>query len=149
MRNKTAASLVLAIALSTALPAAARAQDVPRPLAETLSAAPLSRVQTVSFGPLERGWLAVDDATRKEQGLAPRYAVPRPVHLTPWTSGTWEELKDGRWLWRLRLRAEGGGLDQPRLHPLPPAGGRASPDLLRRSRLRGAAVHLRGQCAAP
>ena len=103
MRKEAAALLVLALVLS----AVAMAQDVPRPLAETLSAAPLSRVQTVSFGPLDRGWLAVDDVTRKEQGLAPRYAVPRPVKLTPATSGTWEELKDGRWLWRLRIRAEG------------------------------------------
>jgi len=102
MRNKVAALLVLILSLS----ASAMAQDVPRPLAETFAVTPLSRVQTVSFGPLDRGWLAIDDVARKEQGLAPRYAVPHAVHLTPRTSGTWEELPDGRWLWRLRIHAE-------------------------------------------
>src|SRR3954463_5164127 len=104
MIMRRAATFLLVLLLS--LTATAPAQDVPRPLAETLSVAPLSRVQTVSFGALDRGWLAVDDVARKEQGLAPRYAVPRAVRLTPQTSGTWEELKDGRWLWRLRIRAE-------------------------------------------
>jgi len=102
MRKPATVLLVFLLSLS----ATAMAEDVPRPLAETLSVAPLSRVQTVSFGPLDRGWLAVDDVARKEQGLAPRYAVPRAVSLTPQTSGTWEELKDGRWLWRLRIRAQ-------------------------------------------
>jgi lysyl endopeptidase len=102
MRKATALLVLLLLSLS----AAAIAQDVSKPLAETFAVTPLSRVQTVSFGPLDRGWLAVDDVARKEQGLAPRYAVPHTVHLTPKTSGTWEELPDGQWLWRLRIRAE-------------------------------------------
>ncbi|HEX4963543.1 MAG TPA: hypothetical protein VF173_22125 [Thermoanaerobaculia bacterium] len=98
--NKTTALLVLVLSLPAA------AAEVP-PRDVTLSAAPLTSVQTVAFGPLNRGWLAMDDSVRDEQGLPPRYAVPQPVHLSPWTSGTWEELADGTQLWRLRIRAAG------------------------------------------
>lgn len=95
----TIALLVLALAL----PAAA---EVPAPLAVTLPAAPLSSVSTLDFGPLDRGWLALEDAARSEKDLPPRFAVPHSVHLTPWTSGTWEPLPGGLSLWRLRVRAE-------------------------------------------
>lgn len=101
MRN-TIASLLL----SLALPAAAIAEDS-TPRAVALKATPLASVPTVSFGPLDRAGLALEDATRDEQGLAPRYAVPRPVRLTPRTSGAWEDLAGGVSLWRLRIRAEG------------------------------------------
>lgn len=90
--------------LALTLPAAAA--EVSTPLAVTLSAAPLDTVQTVGFGPLDRGWLAMDDAARQEQGLPPRYAIPQQVRLTPWTSGNWEELAGGLSLWRLRIRAQ-------------------------------------------
>jgi lysyl endopeptidase len=92
---------VLLLALSSAA-----AADVPRPMAAMLPAAPLASVDVLSFGPLDRGWLAWDDARSEEQGLPPRFAVPQEVHLTPWTDGTWEELPGGLWLWRLRIRAE-------------------------------------------
>ncbi len=97
---KTFALLVLVLAL----PAAA---EIPTPLAVALPAAPLDAVQAVRFGPLDRGWLALEDAAQDAKGLPPRYAVPHTVRLTPWTSGTWEELPGGLWLWRLRVRAEG------------------------------------------
>lgn len=89
-----------------ALPAAAITDDF-TPRALTLPAAPLDSVHTLGFGPLDRGWLAMDDAAREAQDLAPRYAVPHRVRLTPRTSGTWEELAGGLSLWRLRIRAEG------------------------------------------
>jgi lysyl endopeptidase len=78
------------------------AADFPRP-----QAGPLASVETMSLDPLNRGWLAWDDALDEEQGLPPRFAVPHEVRLTPWTSGTWEELPEGMWIWRLRIRAEG------------------------------------------
>jgi lysyl endopeptidase len=93
------------LVLVLALPAAAA--NVLPPLAVTLSAAPLDTVDSLDFGPLDRGWLAAEDAAREEQDLAPRFAIPHTVHLTPATSGTWEELAGGLWLWRLRIRAEG------------------------------------------
>jgi hypothetical protein len=96
---------VALLALALALPAAAA--EVSTPLAVTLSAAPLDTVQVVGFGPLDRRWLALDDAVREEQGLPPRYAVPQPVRLTPSGSGNWEELAGGLWLWRLHIHAEG------------------------------------------
>jgi lysyl endopeptidase len=92
--------LVLALGLSAAANAAA-------PLAVTLGAAPLATVDTLDFGPVDRGWLAAEDAAREEQDLPPRFAIPHPVHLTTVNSGTWEELAGGQSLWRLRIRADG------------------------------------------
>jgi hypothetical protein len=96
------ALLVLALALS-----AAAAAEIPTPLDLTLLAAPLDSVQAVSFGPLDRGWLALEDAARDAKDLPPRYAIPHAVRFTPETSGTWQELASDLWLWRLRVRAEG------------------------------------------
>lgn len=97
--------LIFLLVLVLALPAAA--VEVSTPLAVTLQAAPLDTVQTVSFGLLDRRWLAMDDAIREEQGLPLRYAIPQPVRLTPSGSGNWEKLRGGLWLWRLRIRAAG------------------------------------------
>jgi lysyl endopeptidase len=99
--RKMLALLVLALSLPAA------AANVPAPLAVTLAAAPLDTVAAMDFGPLDRGWLAAEDAAREEQDLPPRFAIPHPVHLTPASSGTWEELAGGLSLWRLRVRAEG------------------------------------------
>jgi hypothetical protein len=96
--------VVLLVLLLTPVVAAA---EIPMPQAMTLSARPLDSIQAVGFGPLERGWLALEDAESEELGLPPRYAIPRSVLLTPATSGTWEEVAGGLWLWRLRIRAEG------------------------------------------
>jgi lysyl endopeptidase len=98
--RKILALLALALGLSAAANAAA-------PLAVTLGAAPLATVDTLDFGPLDRGWLAAEDAAREEQDLPPRFAIPHPVHLTTMNSGTWEELSGGLSLWRLRIRADG------------------------------------------
>jgi lysyl endopeptidase len=99
--RKPFALLVLVLALSATVSA-----QVPRPTAVMFPAAPLSTVETVRFGPLDRGWLAFDDALIEEHGLAPRFAVPHEVRLTPWTHGQWEQLPGDLWLWRLRIRAE-------------------------------------------
>lgn len=101
MDKKTLALLVLALAL----PAAARA-DASRPMAVALSAKPLDSVRSVDFGPLNLEWLEWEDSARERQNLPPRFAVPHSVRLTPRTSGTWEEVAGGLWLWRLRVRAE-------------------------------------------
>ena len=46
-----------------------------------------------------------EDLAREEAGLAPRYAVSNEVSITPSNHGTWENLEDGRLLWRLRVQA--------------------------------------------
>jgi lysyl endopeptidase len=101
MYKKMFTLLVLALAL-----AAIAAADTSRPMAVALSAKPLSSVQSVDIGPLNLKWLDWEDSVRERQNLPPRFAVPHSVRLTPRTSGTWEKVAGGLWLWRLRVRAE-------------------------------------------
>ena len=62
----------------------------------------------VRFTPdLDPARIASEDEVDAAAGLAPRYAIPNEVHLTPKTDGSWETVvdKDGstRRVWRLRL----------------------------------------------
>ncbi|MBL8745440.1 MAG: proprotein convertase P-domain-containing protein [Phycisphaerae bacterium] len=51
---------------------------------------------------------AMDQSNRNlEVGLPLRFAIPVRVNYTVENSGTWETLKDGTRLWRLRVGAEG------------------------------------------
>lgn len=72
MRDRIVGFLIV-----VALPFSATADGLP-----PLAVAPLDSVEVVSFGPLDLGWLAAEDAAREDSGLPPRFAIPRPVHLT-------------------------------------------------------------------
>ena len=95
MRNR----LCLLLLLATALPAAA----VPLHDSEA--------VETVELAALDRGWLAAEDAALDEKEVAPRFAIPHAVRMTPADHGIWTErvAADGKeWsFWRLRIHAEG------------------------------------------
>jgi hypothetical protein len=52
---------------------------------------------------LDLARIGEEDAARDQQGLPPRFAIPQRVSITPADRGTWEELGDGRLLWRLRV----------------------------------------------
>jgi len=62
-------------------------------------------IDAVDFEALDLAAIAVEDAERAEADLPPRFAIARKVAITPDARGTWEDLGDGRLLWRLRLRA--------------------------------------------
>jgi hypothetical protein len=94
--------LLLLLVLATALPAAA----APAPLASVRA------VETVELAPLDRGWLAAEDAALDGMDVAPRFAIPHAVRITPADHGVWEDVAAGadgkeQALWRLRIRAEG------------------------------------------
>jgi len=61
---------------------------------------PVIDIPTIDFHAVE-----VEDAAREAAGLAPRYAIPHEVALTPATSGLWEVRADGTMLWRLRIES--------------------------------------------
>lgn len=63
----------------------------------------LSTIELIEFGPLDTDALLLEDESRKAEGLPVRFAVPRPVEITPSTHGTWETLKDGSLLWQFRI----------------------------------------------
>jgi len=63
-------------------------------------------IDAVGFAALDLAALAAEDAEREARDLPQRFAVARPVAITPALRGTWEEIDGGRLLWRLRIVAE-------------------------------------------
>jgi V8-like Glu-specific endopeptidase len=51
--------------------------------------------------------VTIEDEQRELAGLAPRYAIPNPVSITPDSDGLWEELAPGTLVWRLRVASPG------------------------------------------
>jgi V8-like Glu-specific endopeptidase len=89
-----------------AVGAAAGAAGV-SPTARDFPAKPIEAVAVVQVPSVDRAALSVEDEERDREGLAPRYAIPNPVSITPSTSGTWEDAGAGMSLWRLRITSPG------------------------------------------
>ncbi|MEW5870495.1 MAG: proprotein convertase P-domain-containing protein [Chloroflexota bacterium] len=77
----------------------------PPPLAQ--GAQPLPKVELLSMPSIDVNALLAEDEQRAQAGLPPRFAQPIPVQASSATHGTWESLKDGSRLWRLRLLSAG------------------------------------------
>lgn len=90
-----------------ALAAAVRlgAQPVDARLAPTQR--PLEAIASYPLPPLDNKQLQAAEATRRGPGIAPRFAETIEVALRPETHGSWEQLADGREVWRLRLQSPG------------------------------------------
>jgi len=73
------------------------------PTAASYPVLSVNRLDAVTPTQLDVARLAEEDALRDEIGMPPRYAVPERVKVTPLTHGTWEDLGNGRMLWRLRI----------------------------------------------
>lgn len=65
----------------------------------------LKEVELLQLPRLDVQQLTIEDQLRATQGEAPRFAVPIEVHMTPDTDGTWEDLGNDMWLWRLTIRS--------------------------------------------
>ena len=101
------ALLVLFAAFSPApAPAAVTGRDA-MPAALTHQLQPLAAVPRFEAQTLDLAALAVEDAQRERDGLAPRYAIPQPVALSPANAGAWETLDGGLSVWRLRVSSPG------------------------------------------
>jgi len=66
----------------------------------------LKEVPTVEVPALDIEALNLDDIERDRNGLAPRYAVPEPVTITPITHGRWTKMNSETAVWRLRTRCK-------------------------------------------
>lgn len=64
---------------------------------------PLKDVPVVEMPRQDNQELKELELARRAPGVAPRFAVPMPVDITPFTHGTWEVLEDGTEVWRLRI----------------------------------------------
>ncbi|MCH7812618.1 MAG: trypsin-like peptidase domain-containing protein, partial [Planctomycetes bacterium] len=78
-----------------------------RPNALGTDVVPLDRVPLIQVPEVDRELAAWEDEANEAQGLPPRFAIPEPVQITPATHGIWENLPDGRHLWRLRIHSPG------------------------------------------
>jgi lysyl endopeptidase len=73
------------------------------PTAASQTVMDVSRLESVVPARLDLVRLGEEDVARDREGLPPRFAVPERVSITPDEHGTWEDLGDGRMLWRLRI----------------------------------------------
>ncbi|MCS6844855.1 MAG: S1 family peptidase, partial [Caldilineales bacterium] len=106
MRRRLVAFLVLALLSSLSAPSALlAATSAARP--QPSGPAPLDRVPVIAMPPVDNAALVREEVQRAGPGVAPRFALPIPVDLSPANSGRWETLADGTRLWRLRLRSAG------------------------------------------
>ena len=77
------------------------------PVAQAFDVRGLDRLPTMAAMPFDREALRVEDLDREAAGLAPRFALPQQVDITPETDGVWEQLDEHWMLWRLRITAPG------------------------------------------
>lgn len=75
-----------------------------RPVPAT-GASPLSQVPVLELPAQDNAALRAEELARRAPGRAPRFAQRLEVDIRPETSGQWETLPNGNWLWRLRVRS--------------------------------------------
>lgn len=64
-------------------------------------------VPVYELAPIDFAAVGAEDEARAAEGLAPRFALPHDVQISPATDGLWETLADGSRVWRLRIVARG------------------------------------------
>ncbi|MGE4618459.1 MAG: dockerin type I repeat-containing protein [Planctomycetota bacterium] len=63
----------------------------------------LKEVPLIQLPGLDIETLALEDQERDDLSMAPRYAIPNSVQITPQTHGRWTKLNDEKAVWRLRF----------------------------------------------
>lgn len=77
------------------------------PAAAQMKLAPADMLETVEVAPLDFAALRLEDDERDRAGLAPRFAVPHAVSITPDERGFWELAENGDMVWRLKVSSAG------------------------------------------
>ena len=70
-------------------------------------AGPSSNVPSFVASKLDRKKIEKEDTKREAAGMAPRFAIPNEVSITPKNDGLWEILGDGTISWRESIKAPG------------------------------------------
>lgn len=78
-----------------------------RPVAFARKLEALGRVHTVVPEPIDLKAVEAEDRRRDSEGAPFRYAIRRPTLINPLDDGTWEQIEDDRWVWRLRIHSPG------------------------------------------
>ena len=76
------------------------------PTVSAMNDVSLKEVPVINVPSLDLETLALEDLDRERSGLAPRFAVPQPVTVTPLTHGLWTKLDDQNAVWRLRTHCK-------------------------------------------
>lgn len=98
--------LLVLVASSTFSAASAASNDRPATAGRS-DVVPLDRVSQWTSPRIDHATLALEDVSnldRKDQPL--RIGYPMTTDLDPGNSGTWDELRDGSRIWRLRVRSD-------------------------------------------
>ena len=67
----------------------------------------LDQIPQVELPRIDLEAVQVEDEARADAGLAPRFAIPHEVHITPATHGTWQDVGSDERLWQLRISSPG------------------------------------------
>ncbi len=78
-----------------------------QPAQSAQGAQPLIQVDVMMMPPVDNQELLERDKSRPTTGVPLRFAEPLKADVSPSEQGTWETLKDGSWLWRLRIVSPG------------------------------------------
>jgi lysyl endopeptidase len=78
------------------------------PTAKGRNVLDVNRVASILPSKLDLTHIGEEDVMRDRLGLPPRFAISEKVSITPANHGTWEDLGDGRMLWRLRILGREG-----------------------------------------
>ncbi len=95
-----------------------------QPTAFTHEVQPVELVERIVAEPIDLQAVQLEDQQRELEGAPYRFAIPRPTLLTVDKNGTWEQIDDETWLWRLRISSPGAlslNLGFTRYH-MPPGG---------------------------
>jgi lysyl endopeptidase len=68
----------------------------------------VNRVDAVFPNKLDLVKIGQEDAESDRKGTPPRFAIPEKVSITTANRGTWEDLGNGKLLWRLRILGQEG-----------------------------------------
>ncbi len=102
LKTITLITLITLVSTATAGPLATKG-----PIGPTLGGKNTSSLPVLSAHPVDEQAARTEDLQRENAGLAPRFAIPEIVHITPETHGVWEDIDAGFQLWRLRVEAPG------------------------------------------
>jgi hypothetical protein len=107
MIRKLAWLAVLAVS-SAAHAAPTAAPEAVVPTAARYNVMDVNRVAAYLPSQLDLAKLSQEDREEARKGVPPRFAVPEKVSISPAQQGTWEDLGDGRMLWRLHILGREG-----------------------------------------
>ena len=95
------------VTLASVSPTIAAPGDGVLPTTWQHSAAPIASVDTVEVPPIDMDQVIFEDQMSELEGMAPRFAVPWGVNITPDTDGSWEQIDSKTMVWRLRITSPG------------------------------------------